>query len=1418
MLKSTLPDVPTRSDFFVGRETEIEKFTNEFLSDDSSYRILSIDTDGKGGIGKTRMLLHMQKSCRRNIYSANELIDFYQHESRDRIRVMEQISTALGDDAFPNFSRQLREFDAVQDIAKRQELINELQETFFDDYHAFSLAKAKKGMVIVIFFDSYEYIQREIISATGRKLCASDFSVWLEKILFAKLVKHKNIRLVIAGRFQPIDVENKITLRYRLEHFQLEDTELFLQERLQEIFRYRDKFRKGQKAVDDINVSGDNIKKIHVLADGRPIFLALFVDWIKYSETAPKKLITGLLSHIEDKSKGKIKIPVSNEQRGIFEEKLIENVNQLLYDYTQMDNSKVAPVYALTLLAIAYHRVTPDILSVLLAGGASMEDCEAVVETLKPWSFIKQKKENTILLHDEMRRLLRDHYWRKDQEAYKEYLELLIGYYEEQLIPDASSKAVRNVYFSELLEYAFDTNFSEGLDRFCLEFDLAMDDGEYNYAEPLLRQAEGRASQEPVENIDVLKIELRRIRYDTDTDENYKNAATRADDILKKYEGNSRWDESDIKGQFLVFKGAAKFWLGDYAEAIVSFTRAKQIFFDIGYDYGTCLVLNWIGYTYYQQARFPEAEELSSRSQKGFHALLLRLSQKPDDKQRKLERRQILQGIHMALGNQAMIYFYTKRFYKAVISATIQFHIVTSLPRNSKEISRSLNVFSLAMHATGHRIEAREHIQEADGLLAQINERLLSGRVKLNRFWQEFHEKVLLYPFEYYRAEEFPGRLRELQLTDEDRRKLKALLEGTIKTFQTPFPIARELSGAYLALSELHLINSSFEEAEQALENCLKWAGKSKFKYHEIDGLKNLVRLAYFSGGKLDAEKFKSYKAELDLFVRSDTKDYAESIARYELILGNIAFDKALNAMYTQDDESSSVSKVLEQGLNHYVSAAKIVKDFNRVRYHMIRVLFHKRLRTFINPAENKPGLPSKTIEDYLDGIKIDWKGDKSFKKLFEYSKLSIGPQEKQDDIMALAEELFEIRYELDNDWLAVRCDSLINAIKRLSQEEATNIAHSIFLAIWLVRGASFNLRIGYRDKASRFLAEAKAELNKLEQTIERDENQFSRQKLQAEAASIQGRINSTEATWKYYQVEYREFVEFYLREEFTTARKKAERHSGNVSSESLALLQEGEELLEQAIREWKGLKSKARNDKEKQYIERRIRDDTHMLSAVRLWTAEVMMLNGNFGENENKTSGALEYMERAMEAAEKCDSVFRLIDAMESYITVRYFKDDNRSGECHPKCLQYEDRLEKMTEEKEKYPVLFGKLRLTQGDRLFSRYFDCKQADRETGEYEFTPHDTKMNIPMLRRMLRHYVEACNFMAQVDEAQFFTVLRVLLMRIRMIRDKDILEILGQGLHVIWRDQPHLRYREKDLWMLIGFIQIMQDIISYEKKY
>ncbi|KHD10616.1 hypothetical protein PN36_25565 [Candidatus Thiomargarita nelsonii] len=308
---------------------EITQFDNA-LQPASPIRILAIDTEGQGGVGKTIFLLQMQERCisRPNeIVYSKELIDFFQLENRNKTGVMEQIAKHL---ELKTFLSIVKQFRTTSDVAEREKLSSELPTIFLQGYEKVAKRLHQESKLLVLFFDSYEYIQ----STTERKADTTNFSHWLETELFVQLAHPENARLVIAGRYQPIELSRACSERILLSPFSFENTKEFLQ-------RAFDCATEEQlvRHIAPIKV----IEKFHQLAQAQPIFIALFVDWINSSNSSPEELLT----EIENQT-GEVSFPLIKNQRQFFEKKLIDNIYQLL------ETSQLIVTY----LAVAYRVLT----------------------------------------------------------------------------------------------------------------------------------------------------------------------------------------------------------------------------------------------------------------------------------------------------------------------------------------------------------------------------------------------------------------------------------------------------------------------------------------------------------------------------------------------------------------------------------------------------------------------------------------------------------------------------------------------------------------------------------------------------------------------------------------------------------------------------------------------------------------------------------------------------------------------------------------------------------------------------------------------------------------------------------------------------------------------------------------------------
>jgi hypothetical protein len=500
-----------KSDVFVGRENELQRFRH-ILTPESKVHIFNIHTNGGGGIGKTQLLLQMQKICknRPNIVYGNKLIDFYHTENHSKLGVMEQITQNLEREQFSEFESLTKEYRETEDAISRKELLRNIEAVFFKEYKRVSEKTAGGKKVIVLFFDTYEVVQNE----------ASEISFWLEDMLFPKL--NKNTRLIISGR-NPLETVKRDAVSVQeieLGHFNLSETIDFL----------KNCFTKEE--LEDKKIESDSvIEMLHHLVDGRPILIALLVDWLKYDFDDVELDAELLLERIGIES-GKSPASITKARKEDFEKALINPIGRMRDPEDR----------AVTHMAFAYRRMTPEMFSFITdipikdyftkekynqlvteypdakialetivteEGDKVFINTEDIPETLKkqmgnevfdrfrehlkktinkgtetillkslrPLSFVKYKDfpEQTVLLHDEMRDLVNKHWWKEHgnvQDIQNGMARRLVEYYDKEVErPELKSSIIRSTYYAERLYYSFFAGTGELLKYFVLIFD-----------------------------------------------------------------------------------------------------------------------------------------------------------------------------------------------------------------------------------------------------------------------------------------------------------------------------------------------------------------------------------------------------------------------------------------------------------------------------------------------------------------------------------------------------------------------------------------------------------------------------------------------------------------------------------------------------------------------------------------------------------------------------------------------------------------------------------------------------------------------------------------------------------------------------------------------------------------------------------
>lgn len=1518
---------------FVGRKKELDFFEDEFLFCLGSF-ILNIHTDGNGGIGKTQLLQRMLKLCRSRyadrVISSDELIDFYYTEARSKAGIIEQIVSKLGIDHFSHVVSQLERYRQTKDSSERLYILDDTVTALRKDYAVFAALSERAGKIVILFFDTYEVIQ--FIGKEENTVERSDFSEWLEKELFPAL-QSDNTRLVIAGRHPLINAAEGSVVTRPLALFEDEEAIAFLVEYLKvaefspdeyqrflgdfpqaedllqrfrcdldaerigvQIYKFSNGNRKElgkevwqalknrvpvkkeqelkkQALLDELKLNQDELTTVIELAQRRPIYLALFMDWVRFSKAEPGKLVREAESIRDEEA-----------QRELFENTILE------WLWNNPDKQKY--IYYMT---VAYRRMTAEIMQHLT--GDSLEHCKKILlEDIRHFSFTKYKKDDekgdVVLLHDEMRDLIKKRWQNRidpDQEQKKEILKKLIHYYEENLLsPDyiltdisysrlAQKKVPKNIidtiksvtslfftedsfvsalhglneltqdeldsyvpeivkaaaqevsqkkyeaYKPEQIKYAFMADADDGVQRFCEEFDIAKDDGRRAYAGLLVSEAvRCHRKKYGASPLHALEIELRDVQHyiDSDKPEDINEALKIIKSVNERQQADKNWKDSLLYGQFTLWEGIAEFWQDNFNKAIDFLKEAWRVF--ITYDEQQDLVYlaeNWIGYVYYRRADFVEAEYWMKISLEG----LIDLLSKELDNNKKKRKRNLQQRIQYSLGNLAILYRYTGRFIEAIRYAEIQLNIVQSLPRNKKEILRSLNTLSHVLAIAGRNIDARHYLEEAKKIYKEIPDRLLGGRVYSNFCQLSYGTMEFAHLIECYRAEELLKAVESSSGTHVP--DYIDYAKEAIQLFEKEPAFHKELADAYFSLGELymmmpvkHIKGDKWELAEQAFTKALDSAKESQFQYRVVDTLESLVTLYYFQSQAESispeqkekcAEKQEKCQAEIE----SDWKIrlYPNLEGRYELTQGDIHFDKALEKLKAEYPKADEGVDDLLKAFNHYIRSAACKKKFNINRYYLMLRVIYNRLDKLVELAHpltfprlesldyqrqeelREEPLISRSALSLLAQNHAAWETDaedfRSFRRIFEYALLLGKKAISEGKLKKLEKELEE--YERAGEyWKAVLVNKCLTELYWIQAHLSTDIQKKEKAQEKLVfhlnrqsrqyrlMGDSFHARRSY-ERAEKITQQITSDLRK---------------------KGLEGYTLIVKGEYCVQRTELANLLESLVADELEVGRKKFKKQFPDaLKDDTVNLFKNGQDMLEQVLQD---------NCRENQ-------------PSIPEWPyrkklAEAYFISGNLFILPGRFSEALDCIEKCIENCPEKENDSRLDDAMQSYLSVFYFS----LGKCGSpeRKEKYEQELEKKIQSGDySRPWVAARLRITQGDILFSECYRMEDQPvcADSSSYKFILQK-KVERRDIVQMFRKYIEACNYKAGYNDLSFEAGLRVLRRRIEMLPDNRSLDILGDVFRQLWQDGDYLREKKEELDSILQLIRMRSLVLQYEE--
>jgi tetratricopeptide (TPR) repeat protein len=231
----------------------------------------------------------------------------------------------------------------------------------------------------------------------------------------------------------------------------------------------------GRQVADK---SSEMVAKIHLLADGRPILIALALDWLKRGMWDPRLYPVGVAELRARKTQAQAEEEADQhgeewqqwrETRQRFEAALVEQIRRLA---TPLD-------IAVRYVALCRKGCNAALLSHLM--GIDEGEAAKLIEELLTLSFVKLPRSGShglFFLHDEMYDLVEKYVWQVEWLDYREQTRLdgvIIGWYDEQIenlreqIKTSRNRRARvdlrrqqQLLMAERLYYQFDANPREG--------------------------------------------------------------------------------------------------------------------------------------------------------------------------------------------------------------------------------------------------------------------------------------------------------------------------------------------------------------------------------------------------------------------------------------------------------------------------------------------------------------------------------------------------------------------------------------------------------------------------------------------------------------------------------------------------------------------------------------------------------------------------------------------------------------------------------------------------------------------------------------------------------------------------------------------------------------------------------------------
>ena len=369
----------------VRREPQL-RLIDELVSKRGESCILGIQ--GEGGIGKTILLQQVRGTyAKRPGFLVSEVLDFDESENWIHEVLSVRVAKGLRENAFKQYMDEVNEYhrlraeDAPPETVEEKD--RELRSTFVKCYN--DMAAESR---VILLLDTVEIIQD-----------TEAFTYWLQL-----LPQLENSVVILAGReinelktalekdeFAHVDVHFET-----LTGFSREETDRFFE-------------------ADDYGreVDEETREKIWLLADSRPVLMALALDWLE-REVSLEQFLRMSKHEIEQRKQDIV---------DRFKAELVRGVGFL------------GDPASISILDAAHCRFRFDAGMASYLLGIGSEQAQELIKTLSDLFFVKPKGDG-IVLHDEMRDMVVEYVWTPRDPNGEERAEIssnIAKYYEEKI-------------------------------------------------------------------------------------------------------------------------------------------------------------------------------------------------------------------------------------------------------------------------------------------------------------------------------------------------------------------------------------------------------------------------------------------------------------------------------------------------------------------------------------------------------------------------------------------------------------------------------------------------------------------------------------------------------------------------------------------------------------------------------------------------------------------------------------------------------------------------------------------------------------------------------------------------------------------------------------------------------------------------